>query len=430
MPTIFSEIFPVESSDSEEDEENQCRTTVVEKLCANVSLSEQPNSTTSMIVKKEPVDDSASQLMEIDPSPRVEPVLTITKQALEKESPFKPDIIKDVKERFEKPCKRRESVLDAMSKERYLLMKDGQEDQANLLFRKRDLIEKHVEKADEIVFDKDGSLNSVRAFIEERFLMRYGPNEEGVMKILSNEDEEEQQFFIDNSLFILKVILRMNNLEPDDYISQFENFHAMARSKMVFRQTELRDKELDEMKRQYEMARKQAREDRLERIRDGEESSDDELFEDDDEVKDEERSAEYEQQLIERMQKLQLIADSERLANMVSEMIARLHIRSTQSSRQRMPSPPRSAAEDLRRNFMIIMCAFSGYVQSIDLPWLEGGEGGDDEVLEECPTEVKEKPEIAVGRNIYVYNWSQTLFPDEELALVGEKRPLDVAEEI
>ncbi|KAK6057454.1 hypothetical protein COOONC_05027, partial [Cooperia oncophora] len=158
------------------------------------------------------------------------------------------------------------------------------------------------------------------------------------------------------------------------------------------------------------------REDRLERIRDGEESSDDDLFEEDIEVKDEERWTVYERQLIERMRRLRIQIDPERLANMVSEMIARIHIHTTQSSRERMPSPPRSTAEET--------------AETIDLPWCTGDEGGDDEVLEEIVPADNEKPKIPIGQNVYVYDWSETLFPDEEAAIIGEKRPLNLAEEI
>ncbi|KAK6015376.1 hypothetical protein OSTOST_19199, partial [Ostertagia ostertagi] len=151
------------------------------------------------------------------------------------------------------------------------------------------------------------------------------------------------------------------------------------------------------------------------RIRDGEVSSDDDLYEEDGEVVDEERSAEYEQQLIAHMQKLHIEVEPDRLANVVSEMVARVHIRSTQSSRERMPSPPRTATVDL-----------SGDVPAVDLPWYAGGDGGKDEVLEENLSEENEKP----GQCLYVYKWSETLFPDETATTVGEKRPLDVAEVI
>ncbi|KAK6036459.1 hypothetical protein COOONC_26036, partial [Cooperia oncophora] len=72
----------------------------------------------------------------------------------------------------------------------------------------------------------------------------------------------------------------------------------------------------------------------------------------------------------------------------------------------------------------------SGDVETIDLPWCTGDEGGDDEVLEEIVPADNEKPKIPIGQNVYVYDWSETLFPDEEAAIIGEKRPLNLAEEI
>ncbi|KAK6011905.1 hypothetical protein OSTOST_22997, partial [Ostertagia ostertagi] len=250
--------------------------------------------------------------MECDPTLPIQPATARPLLVIEEESVWKPDIIKDVKEAFEEPRKRKGDVINAMATERYLLIKDGQQELANFLYRKMDLIKKHVKQADEIIFDQEKGLDSVRAFIEERFIMHFGPDMDGSMRKWTEEEEEEQQFLIDNSLFILKVILRMNNLDPDDYKSEFGNFHAMAKSKIIFRQTEIRDKELDEMKRRLEMARIQAREDRLERIRDGEVSSDDDLYEEDGEVVDEERSAEYEQQLIAHMQKLHIEVEPDR----------------------------------------------------------------------------------------------------------------------
>nr|CDJ95093.1 unnamed protein product [Haemonchus contortus] len=345
MADLLSEIFPEDDSDTDDDE------TVDEKLFVNDSTVPEPS-----IVE---VKDEGQQPMETDSTPPVLPA--VIKERLiplkfEEDFVWKPDVNKDVQK---DPPKRKGNVLDAMGRERYLLMKDGQEELANLLYRKREVIMEHVENAEEIVFDDEKSLDTVRAFIEERFRMRYGPNADGSVRKSSKEDEEEQQFLIDNSLFITRVILRMNNLEPDNYKSQFANFHAMAKSKIVFEQTEMRDKELVAMKRRLDMARRQAREDRLERIRCGEESSDDDLLlEDDDDERTAELSSEYEHQLIS-------------LADMIKEKLVLFNIRSTQSSRERMPSPPRIAAEDL-----------SGDVQAIDLPWLTGDDGGDDEILE------------------------------------------------
>ncbi|XGW31352.1 hypothetical protein V3C99_009932 [Haemonchus contortus] len=407
MADLFSEIFPEDDSDTEKDE------AVEEKLFVNDSTVPEPS-----IVN---VKDEGQQPMETDSAPPVLPA--VIKERLipfksEDDFVWKPDVIKDVQK---DPPKRKGNVLDAMGRERYLLMKDGQEELANLLYRKREVIMEHVENAEEIVFDDEKRLDTVRAFIEERFRMRYGPNADGSVRRLSKEDEDEQQFLIDNSLFITRVILRMNNLEPDNYKSEFANFHAMAKSKIVFEQTEIRDKELVAMKRRLDMARRQAREDRLERIRCGEESSDDDLLlEEDDDARTVELSTEYEHQLISRLEKLQIRLSADQLADMIKEKLVLFNIRSTQSSRERMPSPPRLAAEDL-----------SGDVQAIDLPWLTNDDGGDDEVLEEdLPLENNEKPRVVVDQNIFVYNWSETLFPDEEAKTVGEKRPLDVAQEI
>ncbi|VDO76366.1 unnamed protein product [Haemonchus placei] len=388
MADLFSEIFPEDDSDTEEDESAE------EKLFVNDSAVPEAS-----IVE---VKDEGQQPMETDSSPPVLP--TVIKERLiplksEEDFVWKPDVIKDVQK---DPPKRKGNVLDAMGRERYLLMKDGQEELANLLYRKREVIMEHVENAEDIVFDDDESLDTVRAFIEERFRMRYGPNADGSVRKLSKEEEEEQQFLIDNSLFITRVILRMNNLEPDNYKSQFANFHAMAKSKLVFEQTEMRDKELVAMKRRLDMARRQAREDRLERIRCGEESSDDDLLmEEDDDARTVELSTEYEHQLISRLEKLQIRLSADQLADMIKEKLVLFNIRSTQSSRERMPSPPRIAAEDL-----------SGDVQAIDLPWLTSDDGGDDELLEEnLPLENNEKPRVVVDQNIFVYNWSETLFP-------------------
>ncbi|KHJ83844.1 hypothetical protein OESDEN_16451 [Oesophagostomum dentatum] len=75
-----------------------------------------------------------------------------------------------------------------------------------------------------------------------------------------------------------------------------------------------------------------------------------------------------------------------------------------------------------------------GYSESrptVDLPWTEEEEQGDDEVLESDVTEVitvppdsaenKDKKEHEV-----LFDWSEDLFPDEDAAVIGEKRPLDV----
>lgn len=51
--------------------------------------------------------------------------------------------------------------------------------------------------------------------------MRFGPDMGGsgkvYAKVLSEEEKEEQEFLIEHSIFITRVILRMNNFEPDDY---------------------------------------------------------------------------------------------------------------------------------------------------------------------------------------------------------------------
>ncbi|KAK6056114.1 hypothetical protein COOONC_06381 [Cooperia oncophora] len=182
--------------------------------------------------------------MEIDPAPPVQPIVMPPFPIAENESVWKPDIIKDDKKNSLESRKRKTDVLDAMSKERYLLMKN------------------RTARPGGFPIPKEGThsktrLASVQAFIEERFFMHFGPTMDSSMRKWSEEEEEEQQFLIDNSLFIVKVILRMNNLNPDNYKSQIENFHAMAKSKILFQQTELRDKELDSMKSRLDMARRQ-----------------------------------------------------------------------------------------------------------------------------------------------------------------------------
>ncbi|VDL80555.1 unnamed protein product [Nippostrongylus brasiliensis] len=123
----------------------------------------------------------------------------------------------------------------------------------------------------------------LRAFIEERFLMYFGPNDEGFVRELSAEEEEEQQFLIDNSRFLSRVILRMNNFDPDKYNDRLQNYHMMAKDSVFQMKRAMRDKELDEMNKIRQDMFRRMREERMQRIRDGEESSDDDLDDVDDE---------------------------------------------------------------------------------------------------------------------------------------------------
>ncbi|KAK6015379.1 hypothetical protein OSTOST_19197 [Ostertagia ostertagi] len=137
--------------------------------------------------------------MECDPTLPIQPATARPLLVIEDESVWKRCIYQGCgKESVRTVMRSLEGdVINAMATERYLLIKDGQQELANFLYRKMDLIKKHVKQADEIIFDQEKGLDSVRAFIEERFIMHFGPDMDGSMRKWTEEEEEEQQFLID-----------------------------------------------------------------------------------------------------------------------------------------------------------------------------------------------------------------------------------------
>ncbi|VDM80987.1 unnamed protein product [Strongylus vulgaris] len=222
----------------------------------------------------------------------------------------------------------------SMEKERFLLRKLGQEERADFLYQQRGIIKKHILNAEEIIFDTDEDISCVRNFIEERYRLHFGLDRDGHPRELSEEEKKERDFLLDNSMFITRVILRMHNLEPDDYI-----------------------------------------------------------------------------------------------AICVSDMIAAMSIHTKPYERVRASSPPRHD--------------FSEDGPLIELPWSDEGEMGNDEILESEDVEVKKamqpklkfqavdttQSESADGdekKHEILFDWSEDIFPDDDNAVVGEKRPLDV----
>ncbi|KAK6748338.1 hypothetical protein RB195_001139 [Necator americanus] len=332
-----------------------------------------------------------------------------------RESLWKPNITDSVK-----TSRKLTSMDDAMDRERFLLRKMGQDELADLLYNKRDVIRKHIQNADEIIFNKDEDISSVRSFIEERYRLHFGLDSNGRPKALSPEEEEERDFLIDHSTFIVKVILRMHNLEPDDYKGEIENFHMFAKLEVFREEKAIRDSELEEMdkERQHIFFRRKAKSEQLARARAGEESSDDDaddVEEDDDEQSD--RQAAIENELLKQMKGLKLDINPEQVAVCVSEMIAAMNIRSALPDRERASSPPRQ--QELSED-----------KPTIDLPWVNEGEDGGDEILDAGPPEevnlVEIDTEEAKGKHEILFDWSGELFPDEENVALGGKRPLDI----
>ncbi|VDP02172.1 unnamed protein product [Heligmosomoides polygyrus] len=310
-----------------------------------------------------------------------------------------------------------------MGRERYRLRAHGEEQAAEELYEKRSLIEKHVEHAHEIVFNDRDIIDSVRAFIEERFSMRFGPDMGGsgkvYAKVLSEEEKEEQEFLIEHSIFITRVILRMNNFEPDDYKSKIQNFHLMAKNRIVFYEKSVRDMEMDLMNEKRQAKFRKQREDRLMRIRGGQESSDDELLEEEvvkyDQVEYlESHTPEVVERLRAMMTEMGLNPSVDRLLDEVKNMLGQVQIKASLESRERCPSPPRNAPLDL-----------TGDESPEDLPWSTDEQSGGDELLTD---EAPEDEKLDIRTHFCTLDWSEDLFPDEDVAAVGEKRPIHASE--
>ncbi|VDM83648.1 unnamed protein product [Strongylus vulgaris] len=110
------------------------------------------------------------------------------------------------------------------------------------------------------------------------------------------------------------------------------------------------------------------------------------------------RQIEIENELIKKMKELKVEINAEQVAICVSDMIAAMSIHAKNYERVRASSPPRHD--------------FSEDGPLIELPWSDEGEIGDDEILE--------------SEDVEVFDWSEDIFPDDDNAVVGEKRPLDV----
>ncbi|RCN28898.1 hypothetical protein ANCCAN_25355 [Ancylostoma caninum] len=177
----------------------------------------------------------------------------------------------------------------------------------------------------------------------------------------------------------------------------------------------IRDSELAEMdkERQRIFFKHKAKSEQLARSRAGEESSDDDVANSDEEQPD--RAAEVENELIRQLKELRMDINPEQVAICVSEMIAAMNIHPAPHERVRMSSPPRQPV-------------FSEDKPIIDLPWASEGESGGDEVLDvESADESNLTEEAAKSETKHEisFDWSTDLFPDEEVAALGEKRPLE-----
>ncbi|EYC26151.1 hypothetical protein Y032_0011g1587 [Ancylostoma ceylanicum] len=349
------------------------------------------------------------------PQEDVKPDLIIKKPIVDAPhglSLWKPNITKHVE-----TGRKKTSMDNAMDKERFLLRKIGQDALADMLYNKRDVIKKHIWNADEIIFNDDEDISSVRSFIEERYRLHFGLDRNGRPRVLSEEEAVERDFLIDNSYFISRVILRMHNLEPDDYKGKIENFHMLAKLAVFQEEKAIRDSELAEMdkERQRIFFRHKAKSAQLARSRAGEQSSDDE-DEGDSDGEQPDRQAEVENELIRQMKELKMDINPEQVAICVSEMIAAMNIHPERHERVRQSSPPRQPV-------------FSEDKPIIDLPWASEGESGGDEVLDvEAPAEsnlTEEEAAKTETKHEISFDWSTDLFPDEEVAALGEKRPLD-----
>ncbi|VDM80832.1 unnamed protein product [Strongylus vulgaris] len=141
-----------------------------------------------------------------------QPILKCTLRKPQTESLWKPNVSKP-----EELRRKKLSMESSMEKERFLLRKLGQEERADFLYQQRGIIKKHILNAEEIIFDTDEDISCVRNFIEERYRLHFGLDRDGHPRELSEEEKKERDFLLDNSMFITRVILRMHNLEPDDY---------------------------------------------------------------------------------------------------------------------------------------------------------------------------------------------------------------------
>ncbi|WKY04225.1 hypothetical protein Q1695_005308 [Nippostrongylus brasiliensis] len=406
MSSLLNKVFSSDSSESEEDEE----TDMQPSGSGDGQSTSSGGQTAPVEVKSEEVEAYPAEQEQMDCAP-VNPSLVVKLTPVKKYDGV-------MKGSVGQKCKK-VSLIDATQSERYRLRKSGEEDTADELYSKRDLIAKHLANADEIVFDKKKDVTEhLRAFIEERFLMYFGPNDEGFVRELSAEEEEEQQFLIDNSRFLSRVILRMNNFDPDKYNDRLQNYHMMAKDSVFQMKRAMRDKELDEMNKIRQDMFRRMREERMQRIRDGEESSDDDLDDVDDEEQARRRLEEdFEEMLVSFAKNMEVEAPEGRLLGQIRQRLEEMHIGSMHPERERCPSPPRAPAQD-----------WSVEEQVAELPWTSEEKVDQSELLEEYlePVDKQGNEDKIDVQEIVTYDWAKPLFTEpDEAVTVGEKRSFD-----